>query len=81
MLSKCIRNRQLVSRASYSLSYSLEANTLEIFKSNYELRRRQYISEHIRQRILLIIEPEPESKRHCFIKLLTTWLKYPMSRF
>ena len=37
-----------------------EANTLYIFKSKLQIRLRQHISKHIRQRILLINEPEPE---------------------
>ena len=39
----------------------VEANTLDKYLSpNYKIRLRQHISKHIRQRILLINEPEPE---------------------
>ena len=37
-----------------------EANTLDIFKFKLQIKHRQHISKHIRQRILLINEPEPE---------------------
>ena len=40
-----------------------EANMLDIFKSKFnKIRLHQHISKHIRQRILLINEPEPEPK-------------------
>ena len=37
-----------------------EVNTLDILSLNFKIRQRQCISKHIRQRILLINEPEPE---------------------
>ena len=40
----------------------VEANTLDIISLNYKIRLHQHISKHIRQRILLINEPEPEQK-------------------
>ena len=39
--------------------YIAEANTLINLSLNYKTRLRQHISEHIRQRIQLINEPEP----------------------
>ena len=53
-----------------------EANTLDIFKLNYKTRLRQDISKHIRQRILLINEPEPEPECLDVIKTYKSAVRY-----
>ena len=52
-----------------------EANTLDILSLSFKIRLRQRISKHIRQRILLINEPEPFWDANLHISHPPIWRK------